>query len=85
MQHYIPDRIITLTSGRHTNCRFSIYNTCIQGGPERMQHLRSLISKKSDTKSNKCSCINVKTFFFQQNDTKIKDFDKGVLILEQFF
>ena len=25
------------------------------------------------------------TFFFQQNDTKIKDFDKGVLILEQFF
>ena len=27
-----------------------------------------------------------KTFFFQQNDTKIKDFDEGVLlILEQFF
>ena len=25
-----------------------------------------------------------KTFFFQQNDTKIKDFDEGVLILEQF-
>ena len=26
-----------------------------------------------------------KTFFFQQNETKIKDFDEGVLILEQFF
>ena len=26
-----------------------------------------------------------KTFFSQQNDTKIKDFDLGVLILEQFF
>ena len=25
-----------------------------------------------------------KTFFFQQNDSKIKDFDEGVLILEQF-
>ena len=25
-----------------------------------------------------------KTFFFQQNDTKIKDFDEGVLILEQY-
>ena len=26
-----------------------------------------------------------KTIFFQQNDTTIKDFDEGVLILEQFF
>ena len=26
-----------------------------------------------------------RTFFFQQNDTKINDFDEGVLILEQFF
>ena len=26
-----------------------------------------------------------KTFFFQQNDTKFKGFDEGVLILEQFF
>ena len=25
------------------------------------------------------------TFFFQQNDTKINDFDEGVLILESFF
>ena len=24
-------------------------------------------------------------FFFQQNDTKINDFDEGVLILEPFF
>ena len=24
-------------------------------------------------------------FFFQQNDTKISDFDEGVLILEPFF
>ena len=26
-----------------------------------------------------------RTFFSQQNDTKIKDFDEGVLILEPFF
>ena len=26
-----------------------------------------------------------RTFFFQQNDTKINDFDEGVLILEPFF
>ena len=25
------------------------------------------------------------TFFFQQNDAKINDFDEGVLILEPFF
>ena len=25
-----------------------------------------------------------RTFFFQQNDTKIDDFDEGVLILEHF-
>ena len=25
-----------------------------------------------------------RTFFFQQDDTKINDFDEGVLILEQF-
>ena len=26
-----------------------------------------------------------RTFFFQQNDTKINDIDEGVLILEPFF
>ena len=26
-----------------------------------------------------------RTFFFQQNDTKINDFDEGALILEPFF
>ena len=26
-----------------------------------------------------------RTFFFQQNDTKINDFDEGVLIPEPFF
>ena len=26
-----------------------------------------------------------KTFFFQQNDTKIKDFDEGILILFWFY
>ena len=26
-----------------------------------------------------------RTFFFQQNDTKINDFNEGVLILEPFF
>ena len=26
-----------------------------------------------------------KSLFFQQNDTKIKDFNEGVLILEQYF
>ena len=31
------------------------------------------------------SALMSKTFFFQQNDTKVKDFDEGVLILGQFF
>ena len=26
-----------------------------------------------------------RTFFFQQNDTKINDYDEGILILEPFF
>ena len=29
--------------------------------------------------------IIIRNFFFQQNDTKINDFDEGVLILEPFF
>ena len=31
------------------------------------------------------SAVMSRTFFFQQNDTKFKDFDEGVLILEPFF
>ena len=31
------------------------------------------------------SAVMSRTFFFQQNDTKINDFDEGVLILEPFF
>ena len=31
------------------------------------------------------SALMSKTFLFQQNDTKIKDFDEGIIILEQFF
>ena len=31
------------------------------------------------------SAVMSRTFFFQQNDTKINDFDEGILILEPFF
>ena len=43
-----------------------------------MQHLRSLISKKSDTIKIKLvnALMSIKTIFSQQNDTKIKDFDE---------
>ena len=33
---------------------------------------------------SECSTVS-RTFFFQQNYTKINDFDEGVLILEPFF
>ena len=57
----------------------------IQGGPERMQHLRSIIFKKTRDRMNKlCALLCIK-FFFQQNYTKIVNFDEGVLILEPFF
>ena len=59
--------------------------TTIQGGPKRMQHLQSLISKKSGTKSNEWVHYCVLHSFFLLNDTKINDFDEGVLILEPFF
>ena len=31
------------------------------------------------------SALMRRKYFFQQNDTKINDFDEGVLILEPFF
>ena len=57
----------------------------IQGGPERMHHLRSLLSKKPWTKSNYMSALMYRTFFFLQNYINVNDFDEGVLILEPFF
>ena len=42
---------ILMVSDKIIHKAFRIHNT-IQGGPERMQHLQSLISKKADTKSN---------------------------------
>ena len=57
----------------------------IQGGPKRMQHFWSLISKKSGTKIKLVCALMSRTFFFQQNDTKINDFDEGILIPEPFF
>ena len=57
----------------------------IQGGPERLQHLRSMISKKTRDRINKlCPLLHIK-FFFQQDDTKIINFDEGVWILWPFF
>ena len=52
----------------------------IQGGPERTQHLRSIISRKRGTEWK----VRIK-FFSQQNDTEIINFDVGVLILWPFF
>ena len=41
------------------DCPNTKYNKLIiQGGPERTQHLRSLISKKSGTKNQISECIN---------------------------
>ena len=57
----------------------------IQGGPERTQHLRSINFKKTGDKINKlCALLRI-IFFFQQDDTKIINFDEGVLILWPFF
>ena len=58
-------------------------STLIQGGPERVPHLRSLISRKRGTELKRCVQYYIE-FFFQQDDTKIVNFDEGVLILEPF-
>ena len=56
----------------------------IQGGPERVQHLRSIISRKrGDRIDNLCALLCVK-FFPQQDDTKIVIFYESVLILWPF-
>ena len=56
----------------------------IQGGPERTQHLRSIISK-NEGQNEQVVCIIAYKLFFQQDDTKIVNFDEGVLILWPFF
>ena len=57
----------------------------IQGGPERMQQLRSNNFKKTKDKMKKLVCIIAYKLLFQQDDTKIVNFDGGVLILWPFF
>ena len=56
----------------------------IQGGPERTQHLRSIIPRKQGGRKKLCALMRLE-FFSQQNDTKISNFDEGVLILWPFF
>ena len=58
----------------------------IQGGPERMQYTPAITNFKEIRDYIKLvSAVMSRTLFFQQNDTKINDFDEGVLILETFF
>ena len=54
----------------------------MHGGRERTQHLRSMISRNQETKKL-CALLRIK-FFSQQDDTKIVNFDEGVLILWPF-
>ena len=55
-------------------------------GPERMQDFRSIISKKTRDRIEKVVCIIAyKNAFPMQDDTKIVNFDEGVLILSPFF
>ena len=56
----------------------------IQGGPERTQHLRSIISKTRDRMNKLCALLRIH-YFSSKDDTKIVTFDEGVLILWPFF
>ena len=58
---------------------------CMMYGPERMQHLRSINFKKTREKMKSLCTLECIEFFFQQNYTKIINFDEGVLILWPFF
>ena len=56
-----------------------------QSGPERTQHIRSMILRKRRDRMKKlCALLRLK-FVSQQDDTKIINFDEGVLILWPFF
>ena len=50
-----------------------------------MQHFTITNFKEIRDKIKLVSALMSRTFFFQQNDTKINDFDEGVLILEPYF
>ena len=55
----------------------------IQGGPERMQYKINNFKKTRDRMKKLCALLRI-NFFSQQNDTKIVNFDEGVLILWPF-
>ena len=50
-----------------------------------MQHIRSIISRKTSERMKTLCALLRREFFFQQGDTKIVNFDEGVLILEPLF
>ena len=56
------------------------YKISIQGGPERTQHLRSMISRKRGTEWNRLCAILRIEYFFQQNYNKIINVEEGFLI-----
>ena len=57
----------------------------VQGGPERIATLTINNFKKTRDRMKKlCTLLRIK-FFSQQDDTKIVNFDEGVLILWSFF
>ena len=60
-------------------------NFFLQGGPERMQWPTINNFKKTREKMKRLCALVCIEFFSQQNDTKINDFDEGVLILEPCF
>ena len=61
-------------------------NSVLQGGPERTQTptINNLMKTRGEMKRVVCSNAYIE-FFSQQNDTKIINFDEGVLILWPFF
>ena len=75
---------ITQNSGKIYGMQ--IQHIIIQGGPERMQHFITINNfKKTSDRMNKLYALLRIKFFPQQDNTKIVNFDEGVLILWPFF
>ena len=66
-----------------TKCIWS-YNAYIQWPRKNATLTINNFKKTRDRMKKLCALLRIK-FFFQQDDTKIVNFDEGVLILEPFF
>ena len=74
------------TNGLFTSYSILKWSTVYTGWPRKNATLTINNFKKTRDRMKKlCALLRIKSHFFQQDDTKIVNFDEGVLILEPFF